>query len=200
VAIIIASLIHTKEVRALLLFLALAGWQPKEGQKLIGTRAPEWRSLEWIQGGPLTLGALHGKVVLIRFWAMGCSLCATTAPELQELSDKYGERGLVVIGIHHPKSPDAHDRKKAAQVARELGMRFPIAHDEDWKTLRAYGFGTHFQNYTSISILIDRDGVIRFVHDGGEFHRGGGADHRECNAAYEAVVQAIEKALGRPSK
>ena len=189
-----------KALAVALIALLGGGWQPREGRELVGTRAPEWKGLEWIQGGPLTLAGLRGKVVLIRFWAMGCSLCATTAPELQDLSERYRDRGLVVIGIHHPKLADSHDRKRAAQVARELGMKFPIAHDEDWKSVRAYGVGTHFQNATSVTILIDRDGVIRFVHDGGEFHRGGGADHRECNAAYEALVQTIEKALaGRRS-
>ena len=193
--------VKTLALAALLIWTAggpgSTNWQPKEGRELIGTRAPEWRGLEWISGGPFTLADLRGKVVLVRFWAIGCSLCASTAPALEELHEKYRERGLVVIGIHHPKSADAHDRKKAAQVAREMGMKFPIAHDDDWKNVRAYGVGTHFQNFTSISILIDRDGVIRWVHDGGEFHRGGGADHRECNAVYDSAVAAIEKALAR---
>jgi len=46
-----------------------------------------------------------------------------------------------------------------------------------------------------VSFLIDREGIIRFVHDGGEYHQGGGPDHRECNAAYAALEAAIRQAL-----
>src|SRR6478609_2583250 len=77
-----------------------------EGADLIGTPAPAWQGLEWLQGGPLSLPGLRGKAVLIRFWTVGCSLCTRTAPALNELWANYRDRGLVVIGIHHPKSAD----------------------------------------------------------------------------------------------
>src|SRR5262245_41689634 len=50
-----------------------------EGADLIGTTAPTWRGLQWLQGGPLSLEQLRGKVVLIRFWTAGCPLCTHTA-------------------------------------------------------------------------------------------------------------------------
>jgi peroxiredoxin len=74
---------------------------------------------------------------------------------------------------------------------KALGLTFPVAADNTWSTVQAYGVGTHFQRFTSISVLIDADGVIRFVHDGGEYHPGGGPEHRECNAAYATLEAAI---------
>lgn len=52
-----------------------------------------------------------------------------------------------------------------------------------------------FRRFTSVSFLIDRGGVIRFIHDGGEFHGGGGPEHAACNAAFEALEAAIADAL-----
>lgn len=170
-------------------------WTPREGAALVGTRAPEWKGLRWLQGGPLTLAGLRGKVVLIRFWLAGCPFCTRTAPALNALHERYADRGLVVIGIHHPKSEDAKDPGRVKQAAKGLGFAFPIAQDNDWQTLEAYGVGSTFQAATSISILVGRNGVIRFVHDGGEYHPGGGPAHRECNAAYEALDAAIRAAL-----
>jgi peroxiredoxin len=170
-------------------------WSPTEGADLVGTPAPEWRGLRWIQGGPLTLDKLRGKVVLVRFWTDGCQYCRHTAPALRELWQKYRRRGLVVIGIHHPKSEASRDPSAVAAAARDLGFDFPVAADVDWQTVRAYGVGTRFTRFTSVSFLIDRAGVIRFVNDGGEYHTGGGPEHRVCHAAYEALVGAIEQAF-----
>ena len=102
-----------------------------------------------------------------------------------------------MVGLHHPKSEEALDPARVARAARGLGLDFPIGQDVEWTTVRAYGVGSHFERFTSVSFLIDRQGIIRFVHDGGEYHRGGGPDHRNCNAAYEALDAAIRKSLDR---
>ena len=103
-----------------------------------------------------------------------------------------------MVGLHHPKSEEALDPAQVIRVARDLQFEFPIGQDETWLTLRAYGVGSHFKRFTSVSFLIDRNGIIRFVHDGGEFHRGGEPDHGECNAAYEALDSAIRELLAQP--
>jgi peroxiredoxin len=133
--------------------------------------------------------------VLIRFWLVGCPYCRATAPALNELDRRFGSRGLVVIGIHHPKSDAARDPELVKRTANEYGFHFPIATDLDWKTVHAYGVGTTFKRFTSVSFLIDRTGKIAFVHDGGEFHQGGDAEHVDCNRAYDALVQRIEQVL-----
>ncbi len=170
-------------------------WTPQEGTTLLGKAAREWRGLRWIQGGPTTLAALRGKVVLLRFWLVGCAYCTRSAPALRELWQQHKDQGLVVVGVHHPKSPESQDLATVARGARALRFEFPIATDADWSTLRAYGIGRVFQRFTSVSFVIDRAGVIQFVHDGGEFHRGGGAEHATCNAAFEALEAAIVAAL-----
>ena len=175
-----------------------AVWSPREGLELIGTRAPEWKGIEWIQGGPLSIASLRGQAILLRFWLIGCPFCTNTAPALRELWEEYRDEGLVVVGLHHPKSEMARDPERVTSAANDLGFRFPIGLDNDWVTLRSYGVGTELRRFTSVSFLIDRMGIIRFVHDGGEFHTGGGAGHEECNSAYEALRDTIEMVLAEP--
>ncbi len=185
-------------VRGAALFVALlslAAWEPREGRELSGTPAPEWRGVEWLQGGPLDLKRLRGKVVLLRFWLIDCPFCVRSAEALSTWSDRYRDEGLVVVGIHHPKSKAARDHQVVAAAARELGFDFPVGIDDDWKLVRAYGVGTVFKQFTSVSFLIDRRGVIRFVHDGGEYHEADLPGHEECVAAHRALDTAIREAL-----
>jgi peroxiredoxin len=135
--------------------------------------------------------SLRGKVVLIRFWTDGCPYCEKTAPALKALHAKHQADGLVVIGIHHPKEP----KSDPAKGLRALGLDFPVATDPDWATVKAYGVGTTFKRWTSISFLVDGAGKIAFVHDGGEWHQGGGPDHERCNQAHDALVATLETLL-----
>ena len=59
------------------------------GQKLIGTKPPEWQVEGWLNSPPLKLEDLRGKVVLIRWWtAPGCPYCSATAPALIEFHEE----------------------------------------------------------------------------------------------------------------
>ena len=79
---------------------------------------------------------------------------------------------------------------------RQHGFRFPIALDDDWEALRSYWL-TPVPDYrfTSVSFLIDREGVIRWVHDGGEYHDLPGPAYAEARAAYRSLRATIELLL-----
>jgi thiol-disulfide isomerase/thioredoxin len=172
-----------------------------EGVQLIGTAAPEWQGLRWVQGGPLTLRKLRGKVVLVRFWMVDCPYCRATAPALALLDQRYRSRGLVVVAIHHPITEASAEPDNVLRAARKLGLRGPVAHDAAWATLKAYGLRTVFTKFSSFSVLIDRQGIIRFVHEGGEYHPGGGAGHETCNASFSALDAKIQELLAdRPRR
>lgn len=59
-------------VAAALLVLGVLGAGPGAGQALrLGQAAPEIAGQPWINGGPLTLEGLRGRVVLVEFWTYG---------------------------------------------------------------------------------------------------------------------------------
>lgn len=178
----------------------------KEGDELIGTLAPEWRGVTWVRGGPLTLRDLRGKVVLVRWWTAGCPMCVASASPLSALRDKYADRGLVVVGMFHPKPPQPVEDEIVLRVARQIGIHFPIAVDDDWGLLRRYWLDARRRSFTSVSFLVDQEGRIRYIHPGGEFHGrpdppgpapDGDAAHRACHRAFWELDALIAELLPR---
>lgn len=51
-------------------------------------------------GKPLDLTAYKGKVVLVDFWASWCAPCRKSFPWLNEMENKYGSKGLVILGVN----------------------------------------------------------------------------------------------------
>ena len=58
---------------------------------------------QWLNGPPLDMGSLRGKVVLIDFWAYSCINCQRSIPHIAAWYDSYRDDGLTVIGIHTPE-------------------------------------------------------------------------------------------------
>lgn len=78
------------------LFLSSGCSQP---HPLVGQPAPDF-SLDNLAGIKVTLSEQRGHVVLLNFWAVGCSPCRAEIPHLVQLQEKYGKDGFRVIGIN----------------------------------------------------------------------------------------------------
>jgi peroxiredoxin len=157
----------------------------QEGEELIGTAAPGWDAVEWVNSTPLTLEQLRGNVVLVRWWTgPECPYCATSAPHLNAWHQTYRQHGLVVIGFYHHKSPTPLSRKHVTRLIKRYRFSFPIAVDPEWRTLTRWWLDGHHQRWTSVSFLIDRAGVIRHIHPGGSYSE---AEAR----AMEAMIQQL---------
>jgi thiol-disulfide isomerase/thioredoxin len=166
------------------------------GAELIGRRAPEWTFDRWISSPPLSIESLRGKVVLLRWWTEGCHYCATTLPVLERVRARDRDSGLVVVGVYHPKPPREVSDAHVVAVAKQLGFRGPIAVDSQWSTLERYWLDGHpDRDWTSVSFLIDRRGVIRWVHGGGEYHPSNDPRHAGCAAQYREFEKALRTAL-----
>ncbi len=159
---------------------------------LIGVRPEDWRARDWINSQPLTLNALRGKVVLVRWWtAPGCPFCEASAPALNEFWERYRRRGLTVVGLYHHKSSAPLTTAHVAEQARKLGFQFPIATDPQWTTLRRWWLDKTDNAWTSVTMLLDRYGRIRHVHPGGAFFKG--------EPGYDALEKQIELLLAEPA-
>jgi thiol-disulfide isomerase/thioredoxin len=169
----------------------------RDGAELIGRRAPTWSFERWIRSPALTPQDLRGKVVLLRWWTEGCDFCAATLPGLEALRKRYGDDGLVIIGVYHPKPPRAVSDRDIVAMANRLGFKGPIAVDQRWTTLERYWLAGHEREFTSVSFLIDRDGVIRWVQKGGEYHPSADPKHARCDLEYRGLEKVLEGLLER---
>ena len=129
----------------------------------------------------VTLSGLQGKVVLINFWATWCDPCRIEIPWLIEMQNKYGDKGLVVLGI----AMDEEGKSVVAPfVAKErfdvngqkLPMSYTIVIGND---AAANQFGGLLGYPTSY--LISRDGKIVKKVQG--------------LVSYEEIAKAIESQL-----
>jgi peroxiredoxin len=167
------------------------------GEDRLGLAAPPLQLKNWLHSPPLEMQALRGKVVLIRWWTEGCPFCVATAPALRQLEHKYGSRGLAVIGIFHPKPAGDWSLERMRMASDRLGFTFPLALDGDWSALRRWWPDLERRGWTSASFVVDKKGVIRYVHPGGEFHedRAGEEGHARCERDYKEIDQVISRLL-----
>jgi peroxiredoxin len=178
--------------------LVLAALALAQGGGIIGKPSPEWPDVRWVQGGPLRLADLRGRVVLIRFFMdAGCPLCKGTAPALNEFEREFGLKGLVVIGFHTPKPrPRPTSVAEVREIAKAFGFRFPVAVDDEWSVLRRLWLDRVPEaEFTSASLLVDRRGVVRHVQPGGIYAKdskdpGARRDYRSMRAA---IVKLLAK-------
>lgn len=159
-----------------------------EIRELIGTKAPEFASdLKWINSPPLTMSALRGHPVFIRFWYRQCPMCVSSAPLMNELYEKYAKDGLIVIGIHHSKTSAGDSVEEVTKAAAQLGYKFPIAIDNSWNTIGPFWIHAAARAYSSASFLIDRNGTVVWGHDLGRLEKS--------TAAAVSLHDAIHKQL-----
>ncbi|MDB6108381.1 MAG: hypothetical protein JWR69_131 [Pedosphaera sp.] len=156
-----------------ILFSLLPGFPAFGAEKLLGTKPSEWQVQNWLNSPALKLAELRGKVVLVRWWtAPECPYCRATAPALNEFYNRYHRRGLEVVGFYHHKGKELLKVPMVKEYADGFGFNFPVAIDTDWKTLHHWWLDRGSHDFTSVSFLIDRHGVIRHIHPGGEYVKG----------------------------
>lgn len=143
-------------------------------EQLIGTPAPEWNNQQWINSPPLRISDLKGKVILIRFFMdSSCPFCRASAPYLNDFFNSYKNKGLIVIGMYTPKpSPMDVPIEDVRKYVKDYGFEFPVALDNDWATLNKFWLNrVPDADFTSVSFLIDKKGIVRYIHKGGQYDR-----------------------------
>jgi cytochrome c biogenesis protein CcdA/thiol-disulfide isomerase/thioredoxin len=112
-------------------------------------------------GRPLTMSQLRGKVVLVDFWTYSCINCLRTLPHLEAWDARYRKDGLVIVGVHSPEFAFEHVISNVENAVRSLGVKYPVAIDNDFNTWYVFG-----NQYWPEEYLIDRRGHLREVHAG----------------------------------
>src|SRR5215472_12112943 len=87
----------------------------------VGSRLPEFFAKD-LQGQKVSSAQLHGKVVLIDFWATWCQPCKKEMPGYQALLEKYRSQGFAVVGF---KFDTMMDTENPVSFAKKLSVRYP---------------------------------------------------------------------------
>jgi cytochrome c biogenesis protein CcdA/thiol-disulfide isomerase/thioredoxin len=121
----------------------------------------------WLNSPPLTTASLRGKVVLVDLWTYTCIKFLRALPYVRAWQAKYADHGLVVIGVHAPEFAFEKDVGNVERAVRELGIRYPVAIDNDYAIWRAFR-----NQYWPAHYFIDAQGRIRHHHFGeGDYAR-----------------------------
>jgi thiol-disulfide isomerase/thioredoxin len=124
--------------------------------------APEFRGIEkWLNGPPLSMQQLRGKVVLVDFWTYSCINCINTLPYVKAWHQRYASEGLVVVGVHTPEYPFERSTANVEAALKRFGIRYPVAQDNQYATWGAYN-----NPYWPALYLVDKTGHIDYVHFG----------------------------------
>jgi thiol-disulfide isomerase/thioredoxin len=118
--------------------------------------APDFELLD-LDGEPFRLSDHRGKVIVLNFWATWCPPCRAEIPAFIRLQDELREEGVLFVGI----SLDDEGLAAVAPFAAARGINYPIL--PMGHAVAARFGGVHALPTT---ILIDRDGQIRFRHEG----------------------------------
>jgi len=106
-------------------------------------------TLKDLDGKEWTLSSLKGKVVLVNFWATWCPPCRKEMPDLDALSKRYADKGLVVLSISD------EEQSKVAPWIKEHNISYPILLDPGRKVNEAF----HIEGIPQ-SFVFNREGKV----------------------------------------
>jgi thiol-disulfide isomerase/thioredoxin len=124
--------------------------------RLAGRAAPNFE-LASLNGDPIRLSSMRGRVVFLNFWATWCEPCKREMPAFQRFMQEQGKDGAVILAINIGDKPEDIleflDDNNVSSI--------PILLDNDYVVQTAYSaslFPTTF--------VIDPAGIVQDMHLG----------------------------------
>lgn len=150
--------LHAQELKSKTVELERQRLKEQESEAVlgIGKPAPEIE-LNDVNGKPIKLSSLKGKLVLVDFWAGWCAPCRRQNPDLVKIYNLYKNKGFEIFGVSLDKDKETwvnaikDDNLNWIQVS-DLGYwNSPVA--------KLYNITSIPNNY-----LLDKNGVIIAKH------------------------------------
>ena len=180
--------------------LALAGTalsSEKEITLKVGDAAPKLQVAKWVQGEPVK-EFQRGKSYIVEFWATWCGPCRATIPHLNEIHNKYKDKGLIVIGQDVWERNEEEVPKFVKQMGEKMTYRVALDDKEESKKgqmaetwMEAAG-----QNGIPAAFLVDKQGKIAWIGHPAQLKDqlvdqvlAGTFDLKQAAAAYETRLK-----------
>jgi thiol-disulfide isomerase/thioredoxin len=141
----------------------------KEPSLKVGDPAPKLSTGKWMQGEPVKQFQ-EGKAYLVEFWATWCGPCRQTIPHLNEIHEKYKDKGLNVIG----QDCWENDDELVAPFIKKMGekMTYRVALDdksgetkkgEQKGAMAKTWMAAAWRNGIPSAFLVDTKGLIAWI-------------------------------------
>ena len=142
-----------------------------------GEVAPSF-SMRDTNGQTISTESLHGRVVLLDFWASWCGPCIASLPDIRKLAKEFPAGQFTVIGINEDE--DAGAWKKF--LGKE-DMPWPQTRDQNWALFHSFGLAPERKIVVPAYIVLDRDGLV--------LHKARGLE--DASSLTKEIQQALDQ-------
>jgi thiol-disulfide isomerase/thioredoxin len=113
--------------------------------------------LSTVDGATVDVDDLRGSVVALNFWTTWCPPCVAEVPRFNKAMVEHAEVPLSILGVNVNEPND-----DVVRFVQDNDVRFTVVLDGDG------GFFKRFRVKTlPTTVWIDRDGIVRAIHEGG---------------------------------
>ena len=130
----------------------------------VGDPAPKLETGKWVQGEPVK-EFQKGKAYIVEFWATWCPPCRASIPHLNEVYNKFKDKGLIVIG----QDCWERDDSLVAPFVKKMGdkMTYRVALDDKASNKKGQMAKTWMEaagrNGIPSAFLVDTKGVVAWI-------------------------------------
>lgn len=122
----------------------------------VGQPAVDFELPSLVEGSVALKSHLGKKVVVLDFWATWCVPCIRAMPQLVEVAEHFGDRGVVVYAVNQKEK-----KETVLRFIKRKGWDIPVLLDLDGAVGRQFG-----ADAIPTTVIIDQTGVIRYWHQG----------------------------------
>lgn len=128
----------------------------KLGRTAFKTPALVGGSSEWLNASPIPTEQLRGQVMVVHFFAFGCSNCIHNYPTYREWQEQLAGKNVQMIGIHTPETKSEHNVETLKGKLKAEELKFPVIVDNQKANWDAWGNSMWPSVY-----VIDKQGYMR---------------------------------------